>query len=83
MGGLQLFNHKETTINPRAIVGVLPLFPDKADMSHNYGILAKTSAYEWINPYTLMRSGLRETGMIVWAREICIDVKCTLQSTLS
>ena len=31
--------------------------------------------YEWTNPYTLLRIRLGGTGMIVWATEICIDVK--------
>ena len=43
----------------------------------------QTSAYEWINLYTLMRSGFGGNLMIVWTREICIDVKRTLHSTLS
>ena len=82
---------KETTINPAAIIGVLSLFPNKAEQvtmvkrMMNIGKSltefrnpSQTSAYEWINLYTLLRSRFGENGMIVWTTEICIDVKPTL-----
>ena len=87
---------KENKVNLRAIVGVLPLFPDKAESvpmvkcvmdigksMTEYSNPSQTFTYDWTNPYTLLRSRLGKIGMIVWATEICIDVKRTLQSTLS
>ena len=87
---------KENTVNPKAIVRVLPLFPDNAESVpmvkcviniHNslteYRNPSQTFTYAWINPYTLLRSSVGGNGMIVGKTEICIDVKRTLQSTLS
>ena len=41
---------------------------------------SQTSAYEWINLYVIEKQ-FCGTGMIVWTRYTCIDVKRILQST--
>ena len=76
---------REKAVNPKAIVGVLTRFPDKAEsvpmvkrMKYTHTVYIGKRVKEFRNP-----SQIRCHGMIVWAREICIDVKRTLRSTLS